>query len=209
MERVKNFLIKNRRAIIFFICIIIFLSILEDVFEYGILKSDIDVYKFINENFINDTNTNFFKIITNLGGAFILLVIAILSFIIIKDKKLALTVPLNLVIITVLNNVLKYIVQRERPNELRLVNETSYSFPSGHSMISMAFYGYFIYLIYKYVKNKYVKFISIFLLSCLIVLIGFSRVYLGVHYTSDVLSGFVISIGYLALFTSIVSKSKG
>ena len=209
MERVKNFLIKNRRAIIFFICIIIFLSILEDVFEYGILKSDIDVYKFINENFINDTNTNFFKIITNLGGAFILLVIAILSFIIIKDKKLALTVPLNLVIITVLNNVLKYIVQRERPNELRLVNETSYSFPSGHSMISMAFYGYFIYLIYKYVKNKYVKFISIFLLSCLIVLIGFSRVYLVVHYTSDVLSGFVISIGYLALFTSIVSKSKG
>ena len=208
MEKIKKFIIENKRAILFFICIIIFLSILEDVFEYGILKSDIEVYKFINENFINDTNTNIFKFITNLGGAFVLIIIAILSLYLIRDKKLALTVPLNLVIITILNNVLKYIVQRERPNELRLVNETSYSFPSGHSMISMAFYGYFIYLIYKYVKNKYIKSALIALLSCLIVLIGFSRIYLGVHYTSDVLSGFVISIAYLILFTSIVKKIR-
>lgn len=208
MEKIKKFIIENKRAILFFICIIIFLSILEDVFEYGILKSDIEVYKFINENFINDTNTNIFKFITNLGGAFVLIIIAILSLCLIRDKKLALTVPLNLVIITILNNVLKYIVQRERPNELRLVNETSYSFPSGHSMISMAFYGYFIYLIYKYVKNKYIKSALIALLSCLIVLIGFSRIYLGVHYTSDVLSGFVISIAYLILFTSIVKKIR-
>lgn len=206
MKKIKKFIIENKKTIIFFICIIVFLSILEDVFEYGILQSDIEVYKFINENFINDTNTNVLKIITNLGGAFIIIVIAILSLVLIKNKKLALTIPLNLVIITILNNVLKYIVQRERPDQLRLVNETSYSFPSGHSMISMAFYGYFIYLIYKYVKNRYIKSILIVLLLCLIVLIGFSRVYLGVHYTSDVLSGFVISIAYLALFTNIVKK---
>lgn len=206
MGKVKNFLIENKKAIIFFICIIIFLSILEDVFEYGILKSDIEVYKFITEYFINDTNTNFFKIITNFGGAFILIVIALLSLLLIKNKKISITIPLNLVIITLLNNVLKFIVQRERPNELRMIDETSYSFPSGHSMISMAFYGYFIYLIYKYVKNKYLKSILIVLLSVLIVLIGFSRIYLGVHYTSDVLSGFVISIAYLVLFTSIVKR---
>lgn len=206
MGKVKNFLIENKKAIIFFICIIIFLSILEDVFEYGILKSDIEVYKFITEYFINDTNTDFFKIITNFGGAFILIIITLLSLLFIKNKKISITIPLNLVIITLLNNVLKFIVQRERPNELRMIDETSYSFPSGHSMISMAFYGYFIYLIYKYVKNKYLKSILIVLLSVLIVLIGFSRIYLGVHYTSDVLSGFVISIAYLVLFTSIVKR---
>lgn len=206
MEKVKRFLIENKKAIIFFICIIIFLSILEDVFEYGILKSDIEVYKFITEYFINDTNTIFFKIITNFGGAFILIVIALLSLLFIKNKKISITIPLNLIIITLLNNVLKFIVQRERPNELRMIDETSYSFPSGHSMISMAFYGYFIYLIYKYVKNKYLKSILIVLLSVLIVLIGLSRIYLGVHYTSDVLSGFAISIAYLVLFTSIVKR---
>ena len=73
-------------------------------------------------------------------------------------------------------------------------------------MVSMAFYGYLIYLIYKYVKNKYVKWISIVLLSILICAIGVSRIYLGVHYTSDVLGGFLVSISYLILFISTVNK---
>lgn len=73
-------------------------------------------------------------------------------------------------------------------------------------MISMAFYGYLIYLIYRYVKNKYIKWISIILLSILISSIGISRIYLGVHYTSDVLGGFLISISYLIIYVSAVNK---
>lgn len=73
-------------------------------------------------------------------------------------------------------------------------------------MVSMAFYGYLIYLIYKYVKNKYIKWISIIFLSILICLIGISRIYLGVHYTSDVLGGFLISISYLVIYTSAINK---
>lgn len=73
-------------------------------------------------------------------------------------------------------------------------------------MVSMAFYGYLIYLIYKYVKNKYLKWISIILLSILICSIGISRIYLGVHYTSDVLGGFFISISYLIIYISAVNK---
>ena len=73
-------------------------------------------------------------------------------------------------------------------------------------MISMAFYGYLIYLIYKHVKNKYVKWISMVLLSILICSIGISRIYLGVHYTSDVLGGFLISISYLVMYISAVNK---
>ena len=113
---------------------------------------------------------------------------------------------MNLVIITGLNQILKHILQRPRPTEFRIIEETGYSFPSGHSMVSMAFYGYLVYLIYKYVKNKYIKWISITLLSILICSIGVSRIYLGVHYTSDVLSGFLISISYLVIYISLINK---
>ena len=73
-------------------------------------------------------------------------------------------------------------------------------------MVSMAFYGYLIYLIYIYVKNKYLKWTLIVLLSILICTIGISRIYLGVHYTSDVLGGFLISISYLVIYISAVNK---
>lgn len=68
-------------------------------------------------------------------------------------------------------------------------------------MVSMAFYGLLIYLIYTNVKNKYLKVILIVLLSLLIVMIGISRIYLGVHYTSDVLAGFLMAISYLIVYS--------
>ena len=97
-------------------------------------------------------------------------------------------------------------MQRPRPTEFRLIEETGYSFPSGHSMISLAFYGYLIYLIYKYINNKHLKRILIIILSTLICIIGVSRIYLGVHYTSDVLGGFLISIAYLIIYIELINK---
>jgi len=117
-----------------------------------------------------------------------------------------LSICINLVVVTILNQLLKRLLQRPRPTEFRIIEETGYSFPSGHSMVSMAFYGYLIYLIYRFVKNKYLKWISIVLLSLLICLIGISRIYLGVHYTSDVLGGFLISISYLVIYISASNK---
>lgn len=205
-EKIKRFIVKNLKWIILFICLIGFLALAEDVFNKEIMNGDIIGYKFISTYLISDFATPIAKFITNFGGAIFLIGIAVILFIVIKNKKIGISIITNLAIITILNQLLKRILQRPRPEEFRIINESGYSFPSGHSMISMAFYGYLIYLIYKYVKNKYLKWFLITILGILIVNIGISRIYLGVHYTSDVLAGFLISISYLIVYISIVNK---
>ncbi len=205
-EKIKDFIIKNLRWILLFICLIGFFAIAEDVFNKEIMQGDIIGYKLISTFLISDFATPIAKFITNFGGAIFIITLMITLFILIKDKKIGLSIFLNLVIATTLNQLLKRILQRPRPTEYRIIEETGYSFPSGHSMVSMAFYGYLIYLIYKYVKNKYIKWTLIVLLSILICSIGISRIYLGVHYTSDVLGGFLASISYLVIYISAVNK---
>lgn len=135
-----------------------------------------------------------------------LVIITLILIIAIKNKKIKIAIALNIIIEPILNTTLKNIFARPRPIDYRLIEETGYSFPSGHSMASMAFYGLLIYLIYKNVKNKYLKWTLILVLSVLIILIGFSRIYLGVHYTSDVLGGFLISLSYLIIYTNCIKE---
>lgn len=202
----KELIKKNLKWIILFICLIVFLALAEDVFNQEIMKCDVIGYTLISIFLITDFATPIAKFITNFGGPIFLSTICIILFIIIKNKKIGLSIIMNIAIIAILNQVLKRILQRPRPTEFRIIEETGYSFPSGHSMVSMAFYGYLIYLIYKYIKNKYVKYISIVLLSILICSIGISRIYLGVHYTSDVLGGFLISVSYLIIYIMFTNK---
>ncbi len=202
----KEFIKKNLKWIILFICLVVFLSIAENVFNKEIMYADIIGYKLVSTYLISDFVTPIAKFITNFGGAIFLSIATVMLFLLIKNKKIGLSIISNIVIITVLNQLLKRILQRPRPTEFRIVEETGYSFPSGHSMVSMAFYGYLIYLIYRYIKNKYVKWTLITILSILICLIGISRIYLGVHYTSDVLGGFLLSISYLVIYISSIKK---
>ena len=204
--KLLKFIKKNLNLLLFFLCIILFLAFAEDVFTKEIMQCDVIGYKFVSNYIISDKLTSIIKIVTNFGGAIILGLITILILILIKNKKIGLSVLINLCSVTVLNLVLKSILQRPRPNEYRIINETGYSFPSGHSMISMSVYGFIIYWIYKNIKNKYLKWISIILISILILMIGFSRIYLGVHYVSDVLAGFLFSISYLIVYIKIINK---
>ena len=205
-EKIKEFIIKNWKWIVLFICLIGFLELAEDVFNKEIMNGDIIGYKIISTFLISDFATPIAKFITNFGGAIFIILLTVILIAVIKNKKIGLSILTNLAIITILNQLLKRILQRPRPTEYRIIEETGYSFPSGHSMISMAFYGYLIYLIYRYVENKYLKWILISLLSILICLIGISRIYLGVHYASDVLGGFLISISYLVIYISAVNN---
>ena len=209
IKKISDFTMKNLKWTILFLCIIIFLELTLDVFQKEIMKKDIIGYQVISTYLISDFITPIAKIITQMGGAIVLLAITIALLIFLKNKKIGIAVAINLGVVTLLNLFLKNIVQRPRPNEFRLIDETGYSFPSGHSMVSMAFYGFLIYLIYKFVKSKRLKWALIIILSALIITIGISRIYLGVHYTSDVLAGFTISVSYLVIYTSIVKKFIG
>ena len=204
----KEYIKKNLKWIVLFICLVGFLALTEDVFNKEIMQGDIIGYKMISTFLISDFVTPIAKFITNFGGAIFLSIATIALLLLIKNKKIGLSIFSNIVIITILNQLLKRILRRPRPTEFRIVEETGYSFPSGHSMVSMAFYGYLIYLIYRYIENKYIKWLLIVLLSILICLIGISRIYLGVHYTRDVLGGFLLSISYLVVYISLIKNLK-
>lgn len=205
-ENILEFTKKYSKWMLLLACLVGFSALAENVFHNEIMKADIVGYQLISTILISSGLTPIVKFITNLGGATFLIILTTFLAIVIKNKKISIAIIINLVVVTLFNQLIKIILQRPRPIEYRLIEESGYSFPSGHSMISMAFYGFLIYLIYKNVQNKYIKWTSIILLSILIILIGTSRIYLGVHYTSDVLAGFLIAIAYLVVYTSIIKK---
>lgn len=207
MKKIKELIIKNYKWIIFFLFFVIFLAIAEDVFEQEIFEFDSVVYNFLVNN-RNEVLNNFFKIITQFGSALVLIIITILCVIFIRDKKYKILVPANLVTIAIINIVLKNFFLRPRPDELRLIEETGYSFPSGHAMASTAFYGLLIYIVHEKVENKILRNTICIMLGLLILLISISRIYVGVHYTSDVIAGTCFSIAYLILITRLIKSQN-
>lgn len=204
-NKMLKFLKENKRWFLSIIALILFIFILEDVLEQEIYRFDETIYSFISKG-ISDNMSQIAKIITTMGSVYVIIPVTIISIIYFWKKRESKYIVINLAIIFASNQILKRIIARPRPDEFRIVEETGYSFPSGHSMISMAFYGLFIYLIYKKINNKYLKWTLIILLSILIILIGVSRIYLGVHYASDVCAGFLLSIAYIIAFTHFISK---
>jgi len=129
--------------------------------------------------------------------------LALIAFFCVKNKRrAAITYAAILLLSAGLNNLIKLIIHRDRPQLLPLEETTFFSFPSGHSMNSLVFYGLLAYFAYHYAKNKALG-LSIYIIAVLItVLIGFSRIYLGAHYPTDVIAGFVA--GMLILSAAIV-----
>ena len=191
----KKYLISIIISIILFVALTIFVKVNNNLtFEYNI-------FKFINGN---NSLYNVFRVITEFGEWYTYLVIIILIFIF--KRKYSYVIIANILTCTLLNNALKLLIMRERP-EWRLYTPHGYSYPSGHAMSSLAFYGLIIYLIIKYYKGNGKKIIS-GLLSLLIILIGISRIYLGVHYCTDVIGAYLFDIGYLIIFITLIENKK-
>ena len=142
MPKVIKFMRKNIIYFIVFFCFLIFLLLAEDVYTKEIMSLDIIGYDFIRNYLINNFLTPIMKIITMFGNAVILLSFTLILLFLFKDRNINKSIVFNLIIATTLNILFKNILQRPRPTDFRIIEETGYSFPSGHSMISMAFYGF-------------------------------------------------------------------
>lgn len=149
--------------------------------------------------------TDLFTGITHLGD-FTFIVILLLTFtayFLIRKKQwqtplwYILTVALGA---GLLNQLMKFLFQRPRPDEVfHLVEQGGYSFPSGHSMGSMITYGALLFLVFQFAKTPVIRWLAVIVLCSLILLIGYSRVYLGVHYPSDIIGGFSLGAAWLVL----------
>ncbi len=194
----------KKKNILLISLIILFILITILVVTNNTESIDSRIYQFVI-GFKNQSLTTFFKIITKLSEVVFLVIFVLLILLLLRNKD-AIFIIFNLICLRLLNYIVKIIIRRDRPAILRLIKIGEYSYPSGHSMISMGVYGYLIYLIYKKVSNKYLKYLGISIFSILIILIGISRIYLGVHYFSDVVAGYILSLIYLIIFVRIRRK---
>ena len=109
-----------------------------------------------------------------------------------------LTIALSSLLLMLL---LKRLFQRKRPLSPLLKAAKGLSFPSGHAIMSVTFYGLLVYMLQLSIPDAFIKYLVTVLIVLLIGIIGYSRIYLRVHYTSDVIAGFII--GFLWLLVSL------
>lgn len=195
---------KFKQKIIILSCIFIIWTIL--VVTNSLTLFDDKIYQFII-SFQNDTLTNIMKVITSFANPLTIVSLCLASLLsLIWKYKASIYLIIITIISTVFNFLTKNIVLRTRPDHLRLIEETGYSFPSGHAMGSITFYGFIIFLLSKSKINKYLKIFLSIIIGLTIFLIGISRIYVGVHYPSDIIGGFLL--GYIILISSIEFLTK-
>lgn len=153
--------------------------------------------------------TNVMKVITFFGNhSFLipanLLLIAFLLFK--KNKEDAIRFLVVSLTSVGLMSLLKFLFHRHRPINPLIEGITNYSFPSGHAFMSLAFFGLLIYFVATEWKKNWISFLVIFILLLLIFFIGFSRVYLRVHYSTDVIAGWIFGSFWLMLCLTILNK---
>lgn len=208
MKKIINY-IKNHKfkTILLVTLSISFIALSILVITEKTLSIDLKVHTYII-NLRSEELTHIFKTLTNFANASFLLGISTILFIIIKNKKIPLYILINLTLSFLVNEIMKNIITRSRPIGINLIEETGYSFPSGHTMVSLSFYSFIVYLLLKNIKNKPKKITLIISLIIFVTLIGFSRIYLGVHYLTDIIAGLLLSSIYLIIFISIHETEK-
>ena len=150
--------------------------------------------------------TYFFSHMTNIfgdkGGIIVAVLLALVLYLLFKQKEATIWFAATVVLSLALNTVIKVIIGRERPDIHRLAtfaNEAGKSFPSGHSIFATIIFGSIFFICLGKLKNRSSKILLGILCIILIALIMFSRIFVGVHYPSDTIGGFLEGISILLL----------
>ena len=155
--------------------------------------------------------TSIMKFITSIGSVYFYFpIVSMILIIFIKDKyyygiKLLL---LSTIGSYTLNYIFKNIFLRVRPLNYFLIEQGGYSYPSGHAMVSITFYSTMTYLALKTIKDqknrRTIKIVNFVIIS----LIGFSRIYLGVHWPTDILAGYLLGYLYYKICIDFIIQNK-
>lgn len=151
----------------------------------------------------------FFRSVTELGDTTVLIALILTTgALLVWRRRWRLAPALALIVLmgTLLNGRIKNVFDRPRPEaQNAYIHETSYSFPSGHSMASMVAYGMLAYLaLLALPPRRWVRGAGVTALALLIATIGFSRIYLAAHWFTDVLGGFALGAAWLALSITLL-----
>ncbi len=190
----------------------VFLEIAFDVVSRESAALDQSITNFIY-TFRNLSFAKYFLFFTDLGdvqSVLVLAVVLVLFFLMLGKKREALFSAFTLLFGEVSYAVIKFIIARPRPSLwYALVPRSGFSFPSGHSVGSVVFYGFGCYLISRMMKKKSAKAFWWFLAAFIPLNVGLSRIYLGVHWTSDVLGGWMLGLAIVVLSAFLMKELEG
>ncbi|MEO7524075.1 MAG: phosphatase PAP2 family protein [Ferruginibacter sp.] len=198
-------------VIVFIACLYALFAIADMVFEDQSTVFDDHIFALI-QPFRNSSGIRLMEIITFFGSAKFLLPANILlagTFLFIKRQRLySAKIAVVSITSTAVMFLLKDILKRQRPMVPVIAKVHGYSFPSGHSFSSLVFFGMLAYIAFQTIRNRFLKWSLVITCFAFALLIGFSRVYLKVHYPSDVIAGFCLGIIWLLLAKWLLVKTE-
>lgn len=198
-------------VILFIIALSSFVYIARRIFVLNETELDRNVFAFLR-TYVSERNNDLMQFFTFLGKHDFLIpanLILIAYFLFIKKHRwYSIKVPAIALSSLGLMFLLKNLFGRPRPEIPLLFEAEGLSFPSGHALMSVTFYGLLIYIVYKSKLRQWLRWTLMTLLLILIVIIGFSRIYLRVHYTSDVIAGFCTGFLWLAFSVWLLNRME-
>lgn len=195
---------------LFALLMTVFLWLCFKVYNRQTFFFDNDVF-LLSRTFDSDAVSNFAIAVTFLGSQTFLLpanILLGLYFLFIHKKK---AYAWKIALVSLSSSgflfLIKYLIKRPRP-ETPLVHALHYSFPSGHTFTSITFFGMVVYFILTYTKNTFWKLFAIVLSCILVLLVAWSRIFLYVHYASDVIAGICLGLMWLILARLFLLNKK-